>query len=188
MGKYDALRFTKAEVAALSVPDGIVLRLTDDLPDLADEWRGRLSELPSPFGPEPDEGAAIAVWQMLFPEDRTKRVGTDAVFTPVPKWLWAQGISYHRGWVTHALDDDWAYLLGDDDSPVGIDPDFVWLQVRGINDGGYAVVPVPAPRHVGLQAFVTAVANISRNMLLDVLKGWFGPGGILTDRIKGGRA
>ena len=180
----DGARFTRAEVEALSVPDDIVLKLTDDLPDIPDGGRGRRSELPSPFGPGPEEGAAIAVWQRLFPEDRTRRIGSDAVWPPVPKWLWAMGISYHRGWIRHA-------------GPLG--PDFVIDWVIPVADEAYddAYVlhkdgetgPYSPPPPADLQTFADAVVGFSHYMLLDVLNGWFGPGGILADRVReGGRA
>ena len=173
MGKYDALRFTRAELDALTVHDDIELRLTDDvLDDIPEGGRGRRSELPHWAGERPEEGTAIAVWQMLAPPP--------GVTAKLPSWLRKQGLSYFRGWIRRAGHLGLVFVM-----------DWVIL----FDDGTYEIVrdgdagPGSPPPPADLQTFVDAVIDLSRHMLLDGLNRWFGPGGILTDRIrKGGRS
>jgi hypothetical protein len=148
-------RFTKAELGALSVPDDIVLKLTDDLAaDIPEGNRGRQSDLPHWAGAGPEDGAAIAVWQMLSSGDR--RGGK------IPSWLHKQGINNFRGWVRHAA-------LG---------PDFVMDWVILSIDGTYETArdgdagPYSPPPGCDLQTFVDAVARCSRELLHERLGRW----------------
>jgi hypothetical protein len=56
--------FTRAELDALSVHDDVVLKLADYAP-AEDGSRFPLTDAPHWAGDGPQEGAAIAVWQML---------------------------------------------------------------------------------------------------------------------------
>jgi hypothetical protein len=143
-------RFARAELDALSVHDDVTLKLTDDLAaDIPDDDRGPQSALPHWAGAGPDEGAAIAVWQMLAPPP-----GIEA---KLPGWLRKQGISYFRGWIRHA-------------GPAG--PDFVMDWVIPRLDGTYEVVrdgdtgPYSPPPGCDLQTFVDSVATLSRDLFL----------------------
>ena len=141
--------FTAAELAELSVPDDVRLMLADDVPDVEDGARGPRSELPHWATGGPEEGAAIALWQMLAPPP-----GVEA---KLPSWLRKMGISYFRGWIRHA-------------GPVG--PDFVMDWAIPLEDGTYLMHrdgdagPFSPPPFCDLQTFVDAVVSLSRALLV----------------------
>jgi hypothetical protein len=144
-------RFTRADLDALSVHDDIKLKLTDDLAaDIPEDKRGLQTALPHWSGAGPEEGAAIAVWQMLAPPP--------GVEEKLPSWLRKQGISYFRGWIRHC------------DPALG--PDFVMDWVIPLRDGAYETArdgdagPYSPPPPADLQTFVDAVVSLSRDLLL----------------------
>jgi hypothetical protein len=147
-------RFTAADVHALRVHDDIKLSLTDDLAaDIPEGERGSRSDLPHWSARHAGtEGVAVAVWQMFAPPP-----GVDV---NLPSWLRKQGISWFRGWIRHA-------------GPEG--PDFVMDWVIDIDNDTYETArdgdtgPYSPPPGCDLQAFVDAVASLSRDLLLDSL-------------------
>lgn len=144
-----ACHFTRAELDALSVHDDVVLRIADGVPGVPDGGRIAARELPHWASAAPDEGAAIAVWQML--------AAPPGLTLTLASWLRKQGISYFRGWIRHA-------------GPGG--PDFVmdWVMPREdatwelIRDGDAG--PYSPPPGCDLQTFVDAVAALSRDFML----------------------
>ena len=155
--------FERAELDALSVPDDIVLRLTDDV--LPGD-RGQSSVLPHLAVAGPDKGAAIAVWQTLSSGD--KRGGC------VPGWLHKQGISYFRGWIRWDEPDfvmDWVIPI--DDGTYEVERD-VTEWIVPLADAVYVVEragagPYEPPPGADLQTFVNAVARFSYWMLVKML-------------------
>jgi hypothetical protein len=143
-------RFTKTELDALSVHDDIVLKLTDDLAaDIPEDESGPQSDLPHWPGAGPDEGAAIAVWQMLSSEDIWGG--------STPSWLHKRGINSFRGWIRPGEVDfvmDWVILIDDG----------TYVTARDGDAGPYS-----PPPGCDLQTFVGAVARLSRELLYERL-------------------
>jgi hypothetical protein len=139
-------RFTSADLALLRVPDDIKVRLVEDVPPVPDGARAPRSELPSWWDRGPDEGAAIALWQMLAPPP-----GLDV---KLPSWLRKQGISYFRGWIRPGGSD---YVL---DLAIPVDTD-TYLMHRDGDAGPYSPPPC-----CDLQTILDAAIGLSRHLLL----------------------
>ena len=146
-------RFTSADLALLRVPDDVKVRLVEDVPLVPDGACAPRSELPSWWDRGPDEGAAIALWQMLAPSP-----GLDV---KLPSWLRKQGISYFRGWIRPAGPAGPDYVL---DLAIPLDDDTYLMHRDG--DAG----PYSPPPFCDLQTFLDAAISLSRHLLLAELE------------------